>query len=105
MTKFVLAYRGGSGMPEDPAAVEAEMAKWGAWFGSMGDAVVDGGNPFAQHALIQPDGSVTPNGSSDPLSGFSVLQADSLDAAVALAKGCPVLDGGGTIEVAEALDM
>ena len=38
-------------------------------------------------------------------SGYSVLQADSLDAAVAMSKGCPVLQGGATITVYETLDV
>lgn len=105
MTKFVLAYRGGGEMESEPEAMEAVMEQWGAWFASLGDAVVDGGNPFAGHHFIAADGSVTPGGSADALSGYSIIQADDLDRAVALAKGCPVLAAGGTIEVAEAIDM
>ena len=46
MTNFVLAYRGGA-MAETPEAQEKAMAEWGAWFGGLGGALVDGGNPFA----------------------------------------------------------
>ena len=45
MAKFVLAYRGGS-VPDTEAEQQAAMEAWMGWFGSLGDAVVDGGNPF-----------------------------------------------------------
>lgn len=105
MTKFVLAYRSTAEMPESEEDVAAVMQAWGAWFESLGPALVDGGNPFAAHQLIAADGTVTPGGQSDPLSGYSIVQADGIAAATTLAKGCPVLDAGGTIEVCEAIDM
>ena len=47
---------------------------------------------------------VTDDGGSNPLSGYSVVQADSKEAAIELAKSCPHLDHG-TIEVAEMMKM
>ena len=50
----------------------------------------------------------TSNPFAQPVSGaggYSVIAADSLDAAVAMAKGCPVLVGGGTVCVNETIDM
>ena len=38
-------------------------------------------------------------------SGYSIVEADSLQDAIAKTKGCPVLDGGGTVEVFEAIAM
>lgn len=104
MTKYVLTYHGGEGMAEDPAEVEKIMAAWGAWFGELGEAVVDGGNPFGAAATIAADGSTT-DGRSVDVTGYSIVNADSLDAAVAMGKGCPVLDSGGTVQVSEALEM
>jgi len=102
MGKFVLAYRGG-GMP----ATEAEQAKvmeaWMGWFGELGAAVVDGGNAFGASAAVGSDGSSTK--ATAGLSGYSVLTADSLDGATTLAKGCPILAAGGSVEVYEAMDM
>lgn len=76
------------------------MQAWTDWFGVLGGALVDGGNPVSQVRTIASNGSVS-NGGVNPSSGYSVIKADSLDAAVALAKGCPVLGGGASIEVAE----
>jgi hypothetical protein len=33
-----------------------------------------------------------------PVSGYSVIAAESLDGAIEMAKGCPILEGGGSIE-------
>ncbi len=51
---------------------------------------------------ISPGGSVS-DASSD-VSGYSVIKADSLDAAVELAKGCPVLLGDSRVEVAKTFE-
>ena len=104
MPKYVLAYHGGS-MPETESEQAAVMAEWGAWFGSLGDALVDGGNPIGQTKTVASDGSTSDGGGANPLSGYSLIKATDLDAAVSLAKGCPVLASSGTIEVAEAIEM
>jgi hypothetical protein len=103
MATYVLAYSGGEGMANTPEAQAAAMAAWGAWFGSMGASVVDGGNPFGPASTVT-GGKVTAGGASK-LTGYSVITADGLDAAVALAKGCPVLASGGTVEVYETINM
>ena len=104
MPKYVFAYHGGS-MPESPAAQADAMAAWGAWFGSLGEAVIDGGNPTGQSKTISADGSVKNGGGANPVSGYSLITATDIDAALAHAKGCPILTVGGSVEVAEALDM
>ena len=104
MPKYVLVYHGGS-MPQSEADQAAVMAAWGAWFGSLGDAVVDGGNPTGASKTVTSDGSSTDGGGSNPVSGYSLINATDLDAAVSLVKACPILGAGGTIEVAEAIEM
>lgn len=104
MQKFVFAYRGGSGMAATPEARDKAMAEWGAWFGALGGALVDGGSPFGAAATVQPDGGSTDGGSAG-LTGYSVVSAPDLAAAAALAKGCPLLADGGTVDVYEALPM
>ena len=105
MSTYVFAYHGGSGMPETEQEQADLMAAWGAWFESMGPAVVDGGNPFSQNRTVNPDGSVTTDGGANPATGYSVVDAADIDAAIELAKGCPTLAAGGTVEVCEAIDM
>lgn len=105
MPNYILAYHGGSGMPESEAEQAKIMEAWGAWFGAMGDAVVDGGNPVGRAVTVGPDRSHHDGGGSNPLTGYSMIKADDLEAAAKLAEGCPVLDNGGSVEVAETIEM
>ena len=104
MTKYLLAYHGGQ-MAQDEAEQAKVMAAWGEWFTSLGAAVVDGGAPVGAATTLAADGATSSGGGANPVSGYSVITASDLDAAVALAKGCPVLQAGGSIEVAETIDM
>jgi len=81
------------------------MDAWGKWFGSMGADVIDGGNPVGLSSTVNPDGSVSDNGGSNPASGYSLIEAPDLDDAISKAKGCPILASGGSVELAEAFDM
>ena len=103
MAKFVLAYRGGS-MAETPEAQEKVMTEWMNWFGSLGAAVVDGGAPFGPAKKISSSGAIS-DGNDAGLTGYSILEAGNLDEATTMAKGCPVLSSGGTIDVYEAMAM
>ncbi len=100
MATYVLAYRGGS-MAETDEEREKVMAAWGAWFGALGAAVVDAGNPFGASASVGNGGGAAQSG----LSGYSILTADWLPAATELAKGCPVLDAGGDVDVYETFPV
>lgn len=104
MANYLLVYHGGS-MPESPEEGQKVMQAWTDWFERLGDALVDGGNPVSEVRTIANNGTVS-EGGINPSSGYSVIKADSLDAAVALAKGCPLLNGGGgSVEVAETVAM
>ena len=104
MAKFLFVYHGG-GVPQSKEAQAKAMDQWGKWFGEMGSAVVDGGNPVGKSSTVQSDGKVDGNGGSNPTSGYSIVQASNLEAALNLAKGCPILAGNGSVEVAEVIDM
>ncbi len=104
MPKYVLAYHGG-GAAESEAEQAKVMAAWEAWMGTLGDALLDPGNPIGHAKTIASDGSVTVGGGANPLTGYSLLSANDIDHAVTLAKGCPIFESGGSIEVAEAFDM
>jgi len=104
MAKYLFVYHGGS-HPKTKDEQATVMAAWGQWFGSMGKAVVDGGNPVGKSSTVLSNGSVADNGGANPASGYSLIEAQSLDQALTMAKGCPILAAGGSIEVAEAIDM
>jgi hypothetical protein len=103
MAKYLLVYHGGS-MAEGEEAQAKVMAAWGAWFQNLGPALADGGNPTSQAKTVAGNGSVSDGGGANPATGYSLIEADNIDAAVALAKGCPVLESGGNIEVAETFN-
>ena len=101
MANFVLLYTGGSA-GTTPAEREKTLQQWGAWFGKLGDKVVDAGNPFAAQSKNLSNGSTHDGAAQNPpATGYSILKADSLNAATELAKGCPVLLTGGKITVYE----
>ena len=104
MPKYLFVYHGGDN-PETEAEVAEVMDAWGTWLGSMGSAVIDGGNPVGQSSTVHPDGSVSGDGGSNPASGYGLFEAADLDDALAKARGCPILAANGSIEVAEAIDM
>jgi S1-C subfamily serine protease len=102
MAKFLYLYAGGQ-MAETPEAQEAAMQQWTTWFGTLGDSVVDIGNPFGAGTTVK-DGGTSDGGASE-LGGYSIINAESLAEAANKANGCPVLQSGGTVEVYEALAM
>ncbi len=105
MAKYLFVYHGGGGAPSSPDEVKKIMDAWGEWFGSMGSAVIDGGNPVGKSSTVKPDGSMASGGGANPVSGYSLIEAASLEDAHKKAKGCPLLKRGGTIEIAQAIDM
>ncbi len=103
MSNYIIAYHGGK-KPENPEAGAKHMAKWKAWIGGLGDAVVNPGTPLGKSKTVSSSG-VSDDGGSNPMSGFSIVKADSMDAALEMAKACPFLETGGTLEVAEMMEM
>lgn len=104
MAKFVFTYSGGGEISASQAERDARMAAWMGWFGRMGEAVADPGNPFAGAATVTAAGVSA--GAASGVNGYTVVQAADLAAATELAKGCPILQApNGAVEVHEALDM
>tara|TARA_R110002096_G_scaffold6587_5_gene30139 strand:+ start:993 stop:1313 length:321 start_codon:yes stop_codon:yes gene_type:complete len=104
MPNFIIVYHGGK-TSMSPEEGQKLMASWRAWMAGMGSAVVNPGWPVGASRTINSDRSITENGGPNPISGVTVIAADSLEAATELVKPCPHLDIGGSIELAPALDM
>lgn len=103
MAHYLFGYHGGA-RPETPEAGEKAMAAWMAWFKDMGEAVIAPGNPVGPSRTVSASG-VADDGGANPLSGYTVVSVDSFEAACALAAGCPIIDSGGSVEVAEIIEM
>ena len=104
MPNYVFAYSGGKGVSEDEAERNEQYAQWGRWFEALGSAVVEGGAAMGIGKTVGPGGSVS-DGGSRGLTGYSIVSAETLDTAVELAKGCPVIEVGGAVDVYEAIGM
>lgn len=74
-----------------------------AWFGSLGDSIVDHGNPFGPAKSVSSKG-ISDGGVSN-LGGYSLVNAKDLAAAAELAKGCPIIASGGYVDVYETFDV
>lgn len=98
MGKFVYVYYSGT---SDGGTDEA----WGKWFGELGDKLVDGGNPFAEGGQAVHQGGVMPI-QDKPVTGYSIINADSMEEATELAKSCPLVSQkDAAVCVYEALPM
>ena len=101
MPRYVLAYHGGD-KPESPEEGAKNMAEWQAWIGGLGDAVINPGTPLSGTQTVSSNG-VQP--SSSKMSGFAIVEADGIDAAIAMAKSSPFLRINGTIDVSEVMEL
>jgi hypothetical protein len=92
MPAYLFVYRSSREYQPDPGAAAA----WQSWFGELSDSVVDIGNPvFGQRRALGDDGCET------LIRGYSVVSAADVNAAAELAQGCPLLERGGAVEIAE----
>ena len=104
MAQFIFAYHGGK-KPESPEEGAKVMEAWKSWMGSIGDALIVPGAPVGMSKTVS-SGGVADDGGANPLSGYSEVEAADISAASEMAKGCPmVVDGDGSVEVAEILEM
>ena len=103
MPKYVMVYLGGN-HPSSQEEGQKHFAKYKEWLGSLGDAVVSPANPLKDTSTVSPDGSVA-SGSTTSMSGYTIVEADSMEAALDMAKSCPFLDIEGTLEVSELVQM
>lgn len=103
MPHFVLTYLGGD-QPSTPEEGQKYFAKYQEWLSSLGKAAVSPMNPFKDTHTIESDGTVA-IGSKTGMSGYTVIEAPSMEAALSIAKDCPFLKINGTLEVSELIAM
>ena len=96
MKKFVFVYIGF----ETPTPEIGEA--WGKWFASIGDKMVDSGNPFGAGREITRDGTKELPLGLDSITGYSIINAENMDEAEQIAKTNPMIT---SIRVYEASSM
>lgn len=85
MKKFMFLYKGY--VTPTPEIGDA----WMSWFASMGDRILDGGNPMTSGTEVTPQGVHPIEAGLESLSGYSILSAETADEAIALAKTNPMI--------------
>ena len=95
MPNFVFSFR----VPSDYRPHDGTPAEWRAWFGELGAALVGVGHAVSEYASL---GEV---GDGSRMIGYSVLSAEDMDSALALAKNCPVLRVGGGVEIGPVMEV
>lgn len=91
MSAYLFTFRA----PDDYAPSAGTFDAWASWQLQLGARLKDRGNvAFAAAALGASAADTT-------LGGYSLIRATSLDAALDLARGCPILHHGGGVEVGE----
>lgn len=103
MAKYLFTYHGGTGMPESEEEQAKVMAAWGEWFETNGSSFTDMGAPTSIVKTVSPTGVA--DGADNQVTGYGIVEAADIGAACALAGGCPVLDNGGSIQVAETFEI
>jgi len=108
MKEFIFLYKGRdpSWMTAPDDEKQAVMAKWAAWLGALGEKgqLVSGGSPLAFGGKrLTKDGVLTDIAASEVkelVSGYSIVKAESIEKAAALARECPIFRvPGSTVEI------
>ena len=103
MPQYLIVYLGGD-QPSSPEEGKRHMSKYMDWLSSMGDSAVSPANPLKNTSTVNSDGTVATGGTTT-MSGYTIIEVDTMDVALSIAKACPVLDIGGTLEVSELMEM
>ena len=103
MTKFAIAYFGEPHFNSREEGAEYQK-KWMAWANDLGAALVEPAIPFKKPQMVIDGADCTEFSGKNRLSGLSIVEANSLEEAIDMAKGCPHL-AFGTMEVAEIMQM
>lgn len=104
MSRYMLIYNGKATDPSQMSPEDATkvMDGWRSWMGSVGPALVDVGTPFGPGTSIVDDGS---SANAIELSGYSIVEANSLDEARGLAQSHPFLSEGKGAYAVEVYEM
>jgi len=112
MKEFMLIFRNadmnGGISNSNPSQNQIQEKKWDEWLGSIAaqGKMTGGVRPGTQGRTVKPGNFVTlgPHAEANEiLVGYVGIKANSIDEAVEIAKGCPVLLSGGNVEVRDVI--
>jgi hypothetical protein len=106
MSEYLYLYRGGMDSNTPPQQMQEQMEKWGAWLKDLGQKGVlkNPGQPLDKSGkVVRGSNKTVVDGpfaeAKDLVGGFSIVEAKDLNHAAELARGCPVFNVGGSVEV------
>jgi hypothetical protein len=109
MKSFMFLFRGGLD-PEkaSPEEMQQNMEKWFGWVNDLRDkGVYTAGEALLPSGLTLQKNNVVTDGpfaeSKEVVGGFFIIKAESIEAATEVAKGCPDLSHGGTVEIRDVM--
>ena len=104
MPQYILTYHGGS-KPASKEEGEKHMARYHVWLGDLGSAAIVPMQPVLNMQVVSSDG-VSDDTSAHSMMGYTIIEADDMDAAIEISKACPTLEmDSATIAVAELMNM
>ena len=103
MAQYIITYLGGD-HPSSPEEGKKHFAKYKEWLSSLGDSMVSPANPLKNTSTVNSDGTVTTGGTTS-MSGYTIIEANSIETALEAAKTCPFLEIGGSLEVSELVQV
>ncbi|TNG00582.1 MAG: hypothetical protein EP297_03530 [Gammaproteobacteria bacterium] len=103
MSQYIIIYIGGD-QPASPEEGKQHYSKYLDWLSSLGDSAVSPANPLKNTNTVNPDGTIITGGTTT-MSGYTIIETDSMETALEIAKACPFLDIGGSLEVSELVEM
>lgn len=114
MNDFLLIFRSeavNNDPTPSPEHMQAMMKPWQDWMGSLAaqNKLVTAGDRLASDGKVIKPGITVTDGPyvelKEAVAGYTIIRANSLDEATELAKGCPILMRGGTVEVRAVIPM
>lgn len=114
MKKFLYLFRGGDERMAEmsPEEVQAHMDEWRVWMQGLAEKgqLIDGLPLKAEGKQVSKGGELVTDGpfaeGAEIVGGYLMVNAESLDQATEISKGCPILLAeDGHIEVREIADM
>lgn len=102
---FLYLFRGGADPTRSPEEMQRNMQKWTTWVEVLAkEGHLQGGQPleFGGKVLTGKSKPVTDGPfaeAKDVVGGYLLVTARDINQATELARGCPVFDDGGTVEV------
>src|SRR5262249_48527193 len=116
MSQFLYLYRMTDAARQEnmgtPESAQQNMERWMEWMNDLdkNGHLKDRGQPLERTGKVVrgqqktiTDGPFTE--SKDLVGGFTIVEARDIDQAVELSRGCPVFDGGGSVEVRPIMKM